>query len=74
MDAIDNLRASIDLALDQSPVSDVLSVLTGALVGLSVELVRRQGHDVSLPITLDGGSQRNVTIHAPKATPSTTAP
>ena len=67
MDAIENLRASIDLALEQSPVADVLSALTGALVGLSVELVRRQGHDVSLPITLDGGAQRDVTISAPKA-------
>ncbi|WP_371438341.1 hypothetical protein [Polaromonas sp.] len=64
--AIDKLGAAIERALDEAPVSDVLSVLTGAFVGLTVELVRRQGHDVAEEIKVAGGRQRDITIHAPK--------
>ena len=63
-----NLGAAIARALDEAPVSDVLSVLTGAFVGLTVEVVRRQGHDVSKEIRVDGGQQRDVTIHPEKET------
>lgn len=66
-DAIENLGAAISRALDEAPVSDVLSILTGAFVALTVELVRRQGHDVSQKIEVDGGHERDITIHAPKA-------
>lgn len=65
--SLEALADAISQALDQAPVSDVLSVLTGAFVSLTVELVRRQGHDVGLPITVDGGKNRDVTIHPPKA-------
>lgn len=63
---IDKLAIAIERALDKSPVADVLSVLTTAFVGLTVELVRRQGHDVRKEIKVDGGKQRDITIHAPK--------
>lgn len=65
--ALENLGNAIRRALDEEPVADVLSVLTGAFVSLTVELVRRQGHDVSQKIEIDGGTERNITIHAPKA-------
>jgi cob(I)alamin adenosyltransferase len=64
--AIDKLGAAIELALAEAPVSDVLSILTGAFVGLTLELVRREGHDVSKEIRVDGGRQRDITIHTPK--------
>jgi hypothetical protein len=64
--AIGDLGAAIERALDEAPVSDVLSILTSAFVGLTVELVRRHGHDVSHPINVDGGPNRDITIHAPK--------
>jgi hypothetical protein len=64
--AIDKLGKAIESALDEAPVSDVLSILTGAFVGLTVELVRRQGHDVREEIKVDGGNQRDITIHAAK--------
>ncbi len=64
--AIQKLCAAIESALDEADVSEVLSVLTGAFVGLTVELVRRQGHDVSKQITVDGGKNRDITIHAVK--------
>ncbi|WP_334043656.1 hypothetical protein [Burkholderia ambifaria] len=66
VDAIERLSAAIEAALDHAPVSDVLSVLTGAFVGLTIELVRRQGYDVAKEIKVDGGAQRDITIHAPK--------
>ncbi|HDR8991461.1 hypothetical protein [Burkholderia vietnamiensis] len=66
MSAIEKLGAAIEAALDEAPVSDVLSVLTGAFVGLAVELVRRHGHDVIQEIKVNGGQQRDITIHAPK--------
>lgn len=48
----------------------MLTVITGAFVGLTVEMVKRAGHDISKPITVDGGKQRDITIHPPKPIPS----
>ena len=64
--AIEKLGAAIELALKEASVSAVLSILTGSFVGLTVELVRRQGYDVNEEIKVDGGNQRDITIHAPK--------
>jgi hypothetical protein len=66
MSAIDKLAAAIELALEEAPVSDVLPVLIASFVGLTVELVRRQGHDATKELKIDGGPQRDITIHAPK--------
>lgn len=65
--AIENLGDAIRQALDVAPVADVLSVLTGAFVALTLELVRRQGHDMSQKIEINGVTERDITIHAPKA-------
>ncbi|MBR7972905.1 hypothetical protein KDX01_07215 [Burkholderia vietnamiensis] len=64
--AVEALGAAIEHALDDAPVTDVLAVLTGAFVGLTIELVRRQGLDVNNEIKIDGVKQRDITIHAPK--------
>ena len=66
MSALEDLGDAIADALDECPAADVLSVLIGALVGLAVELVRRQGHDTTKSITLAVGEQRDVTISAQK--------
>ncbi|ARV17371.1 hypothetical protein AEP_00409 [Curvibacter sp. AEP1-3] len=66
LSALDKLGVAIEQALDAAPVSDVLSILTGAFVGLTLEVVRRQGHDVNLPVKVNGGTNRDITIHAPK--------
>lgn len=69
MNEIKKLADAIERALEKCPVSEVLSVLTGCFVGLTVELVRRQcgpGEDMNKPITIDGGKSRDITIHAPK--------
>lgn len=63
---IGKLGAAIEKALDEAPVVDVLSILTGSFVSLTLELVRRQGHDVTKAVKIDGGSERDITIHEPK--------
>lgn len=66
MSAIEKLGTAIESALDEASVSEVLSVLTGALVSLAVELVRREAHNAAHEIKVNGGQQRDITIHAPK--------
>ena len=66
LSALEDLGDAISDALDECPAADVLSVLISALVGLTVELVRRQGHDATMSITLAGGEQRDVIISAAK--------
>lgn len=65
MSNIEDLDKAISDALDTCVTADVLSVLTGALVGLTVELVRRKGEDVGATIKIEGG-ERDITIHPPK--------
>ena len=64
--AIDNLRAALDRAIKEEDTCDILSVITGSFVGLTIELVRLQGHDQTKEIFLDGGQQRDITIHEEK--------
>lgn len=66
MDALVKLGSAIELALAEAPVADVLSILTGAFVGLTTEVVRRQGHDESKEIKVEGGQRRDITIHPEK--------
>ena len=65
MSSLEDLGDAISEALETNPVSDVLGVLAGALVGLVKELTRRQGHDPDKTITIKGEGQREITIHAP---------
>jgi hypothetical protein len=64
--ALDDINAAIGRALAVAPVVSVLSFVTGAFTGLAIELVRREGHDASKDITIDGGPSRDITIHAKK--------
>lgn len=66
MTALSDLGDAIERALDECAVSDVLSVLVGTVVGVTVEVVRRKGGDPSNVITIDGGDQRDLTISAAK--------
>lgn len=75
MSASNDLGDAIGLALDKYPVADVLSVITGAFVGLTVELVRVNcGNEIDKPITVNGGAQRDITIHPPKTAKAQEAP
>jgi len=67
--SIDHLADAITTALDDTPAVDVLTLITGVFVGLTVELIRREGHAIDRAIKVDGGAQRDITIHAPKGKP-----
>lgn len=43
-----------------------LSIVTGTFVSLTLEVIRRHGHDPKGEVRVDGGKNRDVTIHAPK--------
>jgi hypothetical protein len=64
--ALNDLGESIINAVHSAPASDVLSILTGAFVSLTLELARHQGYDDSLEMKIDGGKSRDITIHAKK--------
>jgi hypothetical protein len=64
--ALDCLVSAMERAVDEAPLNEVLSLATGLFVNLVTELCKYKGHDDSLPITVDGGTNRNVTIHPPK--------
>ncbi|HEX5278147.1 MAG TPA: hypothetical protein VFW42_10815 [Fluviicoccus sp.] len=53
--------------LIKEDVVNALAVLTGAFVGLTVEMVSRQGHVSTGDITIQGGNERDITIHAEKS-------
>jgi hypothetical protein len=64
--AIETLGDAITTALDNADISDVLALLTGTFVGITLEIVRREGGDTGKLIRLDGGENRDITIHEPK--------
>lgn len=64
--AIGKLAAAFDEALEAAPLAEVLAFLTGAFVGIVVEVVHREGLNVTEEIKIDGGKYRDITIHAPK--------
>lgn len=67
MSALDDLGNAVHAALKEETVDDVLALLTGCFVGLTLEVLRRNGHDdESKDIHIDGGSERDITIHAKK--------
>ena len=67
MTTLEALADAITDALNSNKVADVLAILAGSLVGLTTELVRRQGENPDKEITLNGGESRDITIHAKKA-------
>lgn len=63
----DRFMAAFDTYLDEVGVADALSVATTIFVSLVTSYTRARGHDVGRPITINGGENRDITIHAPKA-------
>lgn len=64
--AIDELGEAIAKAITHADINDVLALLTGTFVGITLEIVRREGKDPSKAILVDGGDSRDITIHAAK--------
>ncbi|MNX62798.1 hypothetical protein D3C86_937750 [compost metagenome] len=51
--------------VDESP-SQALCIVTGAFVSLTLLLLEASGHKPEGDIQIDGGKNRDITIHAPK--------
>ena len=45
-------------------------MLTGCFVSLTLEVLRRKGHVPDGDIKINGGDQRDITIHPPKVPPN----
>lgn len=62
---LEAIGEAIMSALEACPASEVLQVVTGAFVGMTVEIVRSQVGPEALekPIQIDGCGNRNITIH-----------
>ena len=64
--AHDLFLAAFDTYLDQDGVAGALSAATTIFVSLVVSYTKACGHDADRPITINGGENRDVTIHALK--------
>ena len=64
--AHDLFLAAFDTYLDEVGVAGALSAATTIFVSLVVSYTKACGHDADRPITINGGENRDVTIHAPK--------
>lgn len=54
------------MELVNESVNKTLSVLTGCFVSLALEVVEQNGGDTDREIKIDGGDNRDITIHSPK--------
>lgn len=63
--ATDNFEAAILGLVDEDP-AQALSILTGVFVSLTLSLLRNEGHEPIGDVRIDGGDNRDITIHAPK--------
>ncbi len=65
MSAAENFENAL-VRLVEEDAQTALCLVTGAFVGLTLELIRRQGHEPVGDVLIDGGECRDITIHAAK--------
>lgn len=53
-------------ALAREEPALALSIATGVFVSLILNYTRSAGHDPDCDIRVDGGTNRDITVHAPK--------
>lgn len=66
MDALDKLEAAMREAIETQSLENCLAAATGMFVGLVIACAEARGTDPSKTIHIDGGAQRDITIHAEK--------
>lgn len=71
--AHDDFTDAFDRFLGQVGMADAMSVATGMFVSLVVGYLKHKGEDTDKAISINGGDQRDITIHAPKAAQSAAA-
>lgn len=65
----DELQERVSDALMELACVDIasaLSIATGVFVSLTLSYLRARGQDADKEITIDGGENRDITIHAAK--------
>ena len=65
MSATENFENAL-VRLVEEDAQTALCLVTGAFVGRTLELIRRQGHEPVGDVLIDGGECRDITIHAAK--------
>ena len=66
MKAHDEFVEAFDRFIQEVSIADAMSVATGLFVSLVVSWIELKGEDPSKKITINGGDQRDITIHAQK--------
>lgn len=66
MRTADDFTDAFDALIDEMGPIDALAVITGAFVSLTLAVVKNAGHSVEGDLRIDGGENRDITIHAPK--------
>ena len=64
--AHDDFSAAFGRFLYAVGTAEAIPVATGMFVSLVVGYLKHNGEDANKTITIDGGNQRDVTIHPPK--------
>jgi len=68
MSAADDFTEAFDALLTEIGPAEALAIITGTFVSLTLAVVKNAGHSVDRDLKIDGGANRDITIHAPKAT------
>ena len=66
MTPIENLFDAIERLTDECDVDEALPIVTGVFLGLTIAFAKQSGHDTTKPITIDGGTGRDITTHPSK--------
>ena len=66
MSAADDFTDAFDALIKEMGPANALVVITGAFVSLTLAVVKNAGHSIGGDLKIDGGKQRDITIHAPK--------
>jgi len=66
MTPIEKILATIERLTDEFDLNDALSIVIGVFLGLTIAFAKQSGIDTTKPITIDGGTGHDITIHPPK--------
>lgn len=66
MSTADDFTDAFDALIVEMGPADALAVITGTFVSLTLAVVKNAGHAVDGDLRIDGGKNRDITIHAPK--------
>lgn len=64
--AKENFEQALFALVDEAGASVAMGCVTGAFVGMVIGVMEQNGHDAGGEIKIDGGTNRDITIHAVK--------